>query len=296
MSTKVTVTSNFPQIADKFGEASDEIEKQYPLYVRQCAANICYELLKRTYPVVNNDPSSATGGTDQAIKQGEQNVRNDINQMFGTIDDLRVGDLVMAGRSDLLSNLNNPIEWQSPSLEKAWQTKDYTKLFYAFQKAGWEEGDVQIADAPTVEIQAGMRNPETGAMLRPVKKVYVKDRNQIESFIAERIKTVGKMAGGWVQCLEALGRKPTTTMNGNGEGSIEEVGSGTTYGVVATNTYGDFNQMLTKTGLTEKVVWEQGQKFTESVRAMIMSSMKKRMGGGGAGTTTTSNAEPSGGD
>ena len=286
MSVKVNVTSNFPQIAGQLESVSKDIETKYPIYVRQCASNICHELLRRSYPAVGNKPESLTGGTDGAIKQGEANIRKDVNQMFGAISDLRVGDILMAGRGDLLSNLNNPIEWRSDVLKLAWERGDYKELFEAFKTAGWQAGEINYAEAPTLKLQDQVRNPQTGILKKPVKKVYVKSREQIESFIQERMKAVGKMSGGWVQCLRALGRSPSNNMNGNGEGAVDFYGSGPTYGVVATNKYGDFNKMLSNTGLAEGVVQEEGLKFTERVREMIANSFKSQMGKGGGGSTS----------
>jgi len=287
MSVKVNVASNFPQIAEQLGSVSKDIETKYPLYVRQCAASICHELLRRSYPAVGNNPEALTGGTDGAMKQGEANIRRDVNQIFGAASDLRAGDLLMAGRADLLKNLNKQIDWKSDVLKLAWEEGDYNQLFQAFKKKGWQDGGYEFAEEPTLKLQASRRNPETGILKKPVKKVYVKSRGQIESFIQERIKSVGKMAGGWVQCLQALGRTPSGKMNGNGEGTVEIYGSGTTYGIVATNKNGDFSRMLSKTGLVEKVIQEEALKFTEKVREMIANSFRSQMGkGGGVGGTS----------
>lgn len=291
MSVKVNVTSNFPQIAGQLESVSKDLETKYPIYVRQCAANICHELLRRSYPAVGNDPSSLSGGTDGAIKQGEANIRKDVNQMFGAVSDLRVGDLLMAGRSDLLSNLNNPIEWRSDVLKLAWERGDYKELFHAFQTAGWQAGEINYAEAPTLKLQATMRSPQTGLLKKPVKKVYVRSQEHIESFIQERLKAVGKMAGGWVQCLRALGRSPSNNMNGNGEGSVDIYGSGSTYGVVATNKYGDFNSMLSKTGMAQGVVQEEALRFTERVREMVANSFKSQMGKSVGGTSIAKETE-----
>lgn len=255
----INVTSNIMEVAKDIKDGTDEVMKMLPNALKQYVVGVLKELLDKSYPAPGNDPTSGGGNTDAALKQGQDNLRAEINSAFTTWDKTSIGDLVMARNEAVLWNLNNQISWRNPRMQKAFDNRDINYLYEAFRSKGWQEpsNTTDFQDEPNLQTHARLRDAQTGAILAGLKanknlRVSVRDRQVIENFILSRQQSIGTMAGGWIKALTALGYSATDKFGGNGHGGAEVKDGGLT--IKAYNRLGDYNGMISKDGIIENTV------------------------------------------
>lgn len=275
----VNVRTNAAEVAKNLKAGQEELMKTIPIALKDYVIAVCKELLEKSYPARGNDPKQGGGNTDEAVQQGKDNLAAEINSSFTTWDKTMVGHLVMAKNEDVLWNLNNPIPWRSPRLQKAWDTKDFNTLYHAFSRRGWTEQPevVHYEQEPSQEMHDKMRDPQTGAVLAALKgnknlRISVKDRQAIESYILTRQKSIGTMAGGWVKALTALGAQTSSKFGSNGFGGAEIKNGGMS--IHAYNTLGDYNQMISSLGIIEETVNQRGEELKKRLDAEIDRVLK----------------------
>jgi hypothetical protein len=277
MSINVTVSIDAKQVVQALGRIEGVMEKQFPLRTNAACVSICQGLMARTYPVVNNDPKTLTGGTDAGIKQGIHNVVKDVHSAFGLWRDIPVGSVIMSKNQDLLWNLDNPIDWYTPSLADAWEKRDFNTLFNTFQRAGWEAEDkVKTAEEATVPIYDKLRD-SSGKLKTDSRryggKVYVRSEASINSVIAQKVAHIGKMYGGWVDCIKDLRGITGAVDLGQGKGSATTTNAGLDIGISITNEYGDFNGMMSKTGEVDRVVNDEMRVLNQKIDSDIQDAI-----------------------
>jgi hypothetical protein len=222
------------------------------------------------------------GNTLEALGMGVYNLQKDINSMFVPLDEVRVSTLV-AQRNELLWNLNNPIQWRDEALAKAWSARNMDALYNAFQSVNdnlgeydYDEGamfkqqdfkQMEYSDRPTVALQMQAR---VNGRWDKKTKIAVKNRQVIESFIKERVRSIGKSANGWIECLKALGSSVAAVLPGKGKGSISKNGDQ----IVLNNPLGNPNGMVTRAGVMDKVIKEETVKMeadlNREIRALLL--------------------------
>jgi hypothetical protein len=260
------------------GAGQQEMMDKLPYILRAFLILTIRDLLDKSHPVLGNDPRGGGGNTNSAIDQGEENLTKEINRAFTTWDRTKVGDLIMARNEDVLWSLNNPIDWRNPRLKKAWDRKDIDYLYASFKASGWTENATagQFVDQPTEALHDKMRDPKTGGLLKaivqnPSLRVSVRDREAIEAFIIQKQLSIGKMSNGWVKALIALGDKSIQTPfrggTGLGEGGASVSGDGLT--LKANNLWGDFNSMISRWGIIDDVLREQGDDMKQSLQKEV---------------------------
>jgi hypothetical protein len=279
----LTVTTNIVDVANHFDEVKDDLKKGYPPIIVEETGYIIQKILSSTPPFAGNDPKSESGSSEGGIKWGIENVYQDINRAFGTWDEISIGEAIMGGNTELLWNINNPISWNNPLLEKAWMMRDLPTLQKAFGRAGWTKGDaVKIAEVPTISMHKGMRNPQTGAIKDEIKhnkakRVFVRNQKAIDDFAAVKISSVGKMGNGWIKCLNDIGASTSSWIDmANGEGGAKISGSEFDTKVEATNNLGDFNGMLSRAGTVPKIMAEGQLSIQRRIEALLHTSIMNR--------------------
>lgn len=270
----VNVRTNAEQVANDIGASKQRIMKFLPEALRQFVGRVIKDLLSKSYPAPNNDPTSGHGNTDAAVQQGEENITKEINSAFTTWDKTKIGDLIMARNEAVLWNLNNPIPWRNPRMQKAWDKQDINYLYNAFKARGWQEpAEVGVYELqPTDELHSRVRDPNSGRILDAVRnnrqlRISVKDRQAIEAFILTKQKAIGTMAGGWVQALTALGIPVQDKFGGNGHGGAEIRDGGLT--VKAYNALGDYNGMISSKGIIDQTLKQESDVLQKSLQAEI---------------------------
>jgi hypothetical protein len=102
-------------------------------------------------------------------------------------------------------------------------------------------------------------------MNNPSLRISVRDREAIEAYIMQKRLSIGKMVGGWIKALRALGNNYQSPFDENvGYGEASVTNGGLT--LRAFNLYGDFNYMISKWGIIEEVLKEQGDTMKETLQ------------------------------
>ena len=283
-STTVNVTTNAAEVAKNMGAGQQEMMDKLPFILRAFLILTIRDLLDKSHPVLGNDPRGGGGNTNSAVDQADENLTREINRAFTTWDRTKVGDLIMAKNEAVLWGLNNPIDWRNPRLKRAWAKRDIDYLYDTFKIAGWTDNATagQFVDQPTEELHNKMRDPKTGGILQsivnnPSLRVSVKDREAIEAFIIQKQLSIGKMANGWVKALRALGdnRIQTPFRGGTDLGWGEASVSGDGLTLKASNLWGDFNSMISKWGIIEEVLKEQGDDMKQTLQKEVDAILTK---------------------
>ena len=278
MDAKFKVDSK--QLNEALRGLGKSFESEFSEIARGSARRVCEAYLKHSYPNVGNNPKNPMGNTEEAKKQGEKNLRKEVNSMFIPLDSMRVSDLV-AQKNDVVFNMNNPIDWRDEGLRKAWENRDMDTLYNAFQaidtgynqKEGsydYDEGSLfkaqdyvkmQYVDVPTVALQQQMRGSDGKWDGRT--KMLVRNRQVVQAFIQARMKDIGKMVNGWNECLQQLGGGAIYKMLGKGFGSVRVSDGGLTYHI--NNKNGDFNKMISKTTVPKMIQQEEQMRLKAEV-------------------------------
>jgi hypothetical protein len=284
---QVTVRTNALEVAKNIEKGTEEIMKMLPNALKEYVVEVCKELLNKSYPAPGNDPEAGGGNSDEAMKQGVDNLTAEINSAFTTWDKTMVGDLIMAKNEEVLWNLNNPIPWRSPRLQKAWDSKDINYLYETFARKGWTEPSevVNYQSDASDALHNKLRDPKSGAVLDAVKnnknlRISVRDRQVIESYILTRQKSIGTMAGGWVKALTALGAPVSSQFGGNGYGGATIKTGGLS--IHAYNSLGDYNKMISSLGIIEDTVRDKGEDLKKTIDdeiARILKANSTKSGG-----------------
>lgn len=215
-------------------------------------------LYKHSFPAPGNDPLKGNSGTDEAYKQGQYNLTRDINSMFYPIGKHSVKELV-GMRNRAVFQIDNPIQWNDPDLERAWNAQDMDILFMAFQTQGTWSGEsdylnlentffnevaadtVNYIETPNEEIhQSSMRNGRWDGKT----KTAVRNRAAIQRYLAVKMKDIGRSANGWVDCIKKLGGQISALMPGRGAGTVDVKRDASGIRYTMTNNYGNPNGML----------------------------------------------------
>lgn len=277
----VNVTTNAAVVAQNLGAGTQEMMDKLPYILRAFLVLTIRDLIDKSHPILGNDPRGEGGGTNPAFDQGLENLTKEINRAFTTWDNTKVGDLIMARNEAVLWSMNNPIDWRNPRLKKAWEKRDINYLYDTFKIAGWTENPTagNFVDQPTEELHDRMRDPKTGGiraeiLKNPSLRISVRDREAIEAYIMQKKTSIGKMAGGWVKALRALGNNYPSPFDPNvGSGSASVSENGLT--LKASNSYGDFNYMISKWGIVEEVLKEQGMNMQNTLQREIDAILLK---------------------
>ena len=268
------VTTNAAEVAKNIGKQADAVVKAMPDLLKAYVVATVKELLLKSYPAKDNDPTTGAGGTQAAIEQGKSNIETEINRAFTTWDKTPIGDLIMAKNEAVLWNLNNPIQWNNPRMRKAWDSRDINFLYEAFKARGWTLPEEQTAyeNEPTDELHGKMRDSNTGRILANIRnnrqlRISVRDRQAIENYILTKQKSIGTMAGGWVKALSALGSPVPDNFGGNGFGGASITNQGMS--IKASNQLGDYNGMLSKDGLIDQIVRSNAEDLKRKLQAEV---------------------------
>lgn len=230
----------------------------YEKMMAEAALEQATALYKHSFPAPGNDPLKGDSGTQAAYEQGQYNLTKDINSMFYPIGKHSVKDLV-GMRNRAVFQIDNPIQWNDPDLEKAWQAQDMDILFMAFQTMGTDTGEsdylnlektnfnevaadtVNYIETPNEEIhQSSMRNGRWDGKT----KTAVRNRAAIQKFLGEKMRNIGRSANGWVDCVKKLGGQLSAMMPGRGAGTVDIKRDASGIKYTLTNAYGNPNGML----------------------------------------------------
>lgn len=247
------------------GELNAILKIETPRLVKECAISVCKAFMKHSYPAVGNDPETGQGGSQAAREQGEYNLQRDIHQMFVPLERYRVADFVHR-KDSVVFEMEDPIEWRSKSLEAAWKSENMDALYNAFSKTeespyAKELKEFPYAPEPTVALQRAV------LPFRGKRKIIVKNRQVIDDFAKERMKSIGRSANGWVECVESLGSTLETALLGTGAGRVTVSDGGAT--VTVENQFGDPNKMITKSGVVDKIITEETYTFAKEIRKAL---------------------------
>lgn len=284
MSINVTVdVRNVGEVVRNLGNIEKEMKKKFPERVRKTMIWICQRFLSQTYPLVKNDPKNHTGGSPEAIQQGVQNIVRDVNNAFGTWDEIKIGNVIMAKRQDLLWNMNNPIDWRSPELEKAWQLRDFNTLYKAFERSGWDAGDVVKVDETAKPAVYEKLRDSSGRLKASVhrhsnERIFVKNKNSVDDLIAKKVAHIGKMSGGWIKAIRGIGGTTTGISLHGGSGGSKMVGNGLDIGAYAYNDYGDFNGMMQRNGVAGAIITDEFDKLKTKTEQDIQDAILNASG------------------
>lgn len=285
-----TVTTNIPELQAAWTKFDRLLIAALPDLVKEALKYEVEELIKYTPPIKGNQLGQPLGGTAEAKKQGEANVARDIDMMFRPLQYTSLGDLVMARNEDAVWAYDNMI-FESKRLQKAWDTRNMDELYHAFESNGWEytEEDFDyvedLTEADAVGARAEYRN-NSGAMADAFKnnrsvRTLVKNQKTIEAVKKLRQATVGKMVGGWVKVLKALGGTPKENFGGNGIGIIKSTGFGTTKPMMtADNPHADYNNIMANMGILPRIASEAEKRTKIALQKKIDEIIKKTSNSG----------------
>ena len=269
-------SGNIQQFVRNMKAISDEFRKAYPEVVKRNAINTAELLLKHSYPAPGNDLTKGQGGTEEAREQGEQNLASDISKMFVPLDRFSVKDLVLA-KNDVVFNLNNPIDWQSKDMERAWESQNLNGLYEAFARndtgSSLDEypnlSEMVYQDEPTVEAQMTMMTPKH--QYNGKGPIAVKDAAAIRNFLIQRFQSIGKSANGWRDCINKLGGMADSALPGTGIGRVTHQKDELTI----INEYGDPNGMISESGILDEVMQWAGDDFVQDVQKVTDDLLKR---------------------
>jgi hypothetical protein len=240
--------------------------------VRAHTSALCYDLIKASEPIGNGG-----GGTGDARKVGEERLRKEIYRFFRPTSDLKFGQLLMAERWEALANYN----WTptSPSVREAKAKGDYKAMWDIFNKRGWKREEFEIVDFPTASLHRSARN-STGS-IKGGRKVYVNNQDAIYSYYLRMRNDVGKMASGWWQIAQKLGKPSDGYFNtahhirkNIGTGTVKKVHKpmeGTSYTI--TNSLGNHNNMLVGSGGLDAAIAKRKRLFEKALRDALTKAI-----------------------
>ena len=276
MAVTVSVKTDMAQLARRFATAGINVKTELPILVKRCAAETAEELLRMSYPAVNNNPLSKTGGTPGALAQGRKNIERDVNANYKPISAMAIGDVIMAREEQVLWSMSSAIQWNNPALKKAWERRDFERLYTAFQQAGWSEADAGnrfvIVDKPEDHIKKISENINQSMSAVASAPTYVRDPNSIKNTILNKLKNVGKMAGGWYRACKALGHGAVYNLPHQGSGGATIKDGGMTVEIY--NEYGDYNGLISEKGIFDQVTPASGEKLAESAMGAVAKAFQ----------------------
>ncbi len=255
-------------MAEMFKAFGKVWKKDYAQILRTSAGNTAEALAKKSLPAVNGNPLAGGGNTPEAQAAGEANVRRDLYRMFRPLESFSVRELVRQ-KNMAVFDLANPIDWRDDDLRRAWENRDMETLYNTFARTTsyvgeadefeYGEQEEQLEEIPYVpqpSIQDQYKMMNRGRW-NGRSKTIVKNRAILAKFVADRVKSVGKVVNGWVRAAAQLGAggRVRQIMFGKGDGEAKfktKKGGGEW---VLTNRHGDPNGMLT--GIIQDVAWEQ---------------------------------------
>jgi hypothetical protein len=266
-------------MAEMFRAFGNVWKKEYARILRSNAADTAEQLALRSYPTPTGKPQDGMGNTTEAQRRGEANVRRDLYKMFRPLDSFSVRELVRQ-KNMAVFELANPIDWRDDDLRKAWEGRDMETLYNTFSRLTTHVGEADefeygeqeeqlegIPYVPQPSIQ-DQRKMMSNGRWDGRSKMLVKNRQVLAKFVAERIKSVGKMANGWVLAALKLGAggRVRHIMTGKGEGDAKfktKKGGGEW---ILTNKHGDPNGMMTQ--VIQEVAAEQLMKLSAAAKAL----------------------------
>ncbi len=280
-----TVTTNIPELQAAWTKFDKLLIAALPDLIKEALKYEVEELIKYTPPIKNNQLGQPLGGTSDAKKQGEANVARDIDMMFRPLAYEALGDLVMARNEEAVWEYDKMV-FESARLQKAWESKNMDALYRAFESSGWEytEEDFDYVENLTEERVVQTRalfKDNSGAMADAFKnnhsvRTLVKNQKSIEAVKKLRQATVGKMVGGWVKILRALGGSPKESFNNNGVGILKSSGFGTTRPTMsADNPHADHNNIMQDMGILPKITAEAEKRTKIALQKKIDEIIKK---------------------
>ena len=276
MAVKVSVKTDFDQLARRFATAGIDIKTELPILVKRCAAETAEELLRMSYPAVNNNPLSKTGGTPGALAQARKNIERDVNANYKPVAEMKIGAVLMAREESVLWSMRSSIDWHNPALKKAWERRDFERLYSAFREAGWREADIgnkfTIVDKPEESIKQITENINQSMSAVGSAPTYVRDPASIKNTILTKLKNVGKMAGGWYRACKALGHGAVYNLPNQGSGGATIKDGGMT--VEIHNDYGDYGGLISDKGIFDQVTPASGEKLAESAMGAVAKAIQ----------------------
>lgn len=253
-------------------------QQEHAKILEESARDTAQELAKHSLPAPGNNPLSGRGNTAEALKQGEENVRRDLYNMFIPMDSLSVKDLVKA-RNTAVFDMAKPIDWRSKELRRAWEGRDMDTLYEAFKRSSGTDVNELLEDkeleqmsyipTPTVQDQYKMMNR---GRWDGKSRALVRDRRTLAQFVARRLQSVGTSVNGWVSIAKQFKGTLAKLLPGRGSGSAKLVKAKGGNQWVLSNKYGDPNGMLSS--VMQKVTIEQQQALTKKVHDLITKSAK----------------------
>lgn len=272
---KAGVRANFSAFADNLKAIQADLDKFIPEVVDEAAARMCQSFLDHSYPAQSNDPTLGLGNTTEALEQGKRNIEHDIRRMFVTTGYIPLGNLIMQKNWDAVWANKSKIVFRNASLQKAWDGHNAAAIYKAFKKAGWVPGPkIFFADKPNENLHKKMRDAATGAVRKdilehPELRAHIRSDLDLERLIQLKCKTIGKSANGWAEILSKLSKPVVKVLPGKGSGTVKKNGVGRSYSIFMENKYGDFNGMVSKTGIMNDIIVREANKFVDELQSRI---------------------------
>ena len=237
-------------------------------HLRREAAQIAGKFAQNTPPL------------NTSLSNAEAKVEADINKIFKPLQDIPFGELVMARNfsAALAYNFN----FESASLREAMNDQNWSLVFGAFERSGWAAKPmaVSIVSKPSKSLHRQGRGAN-GVVKKTFHISGPKDdaKRQIDEYVAQAKKAIGKMAGGWVRCyvgLKGNGMSFPSNYSMTGDGSFKIV-RGREPAVMIKNKYANFNGYMSKSSSKFNKIIEHGQrKVLTNVTKDLMKEFKKR--------------------
>ena len=260
----ISINTDATQMAQRIGANKDKFMAKLPEILKNFVVRSTKSVLEHTYPVPGNNPLNGQGNSQAALAQAEKNIRQDVERSFETWDRAWVGDIIMQRNTEVLWNIQNPIQWRSPAMKKAWENQDIDALYAAFKNNGWKESDnVYVPNVSAADVLKGVAKG-----VGP--RVFVQDKKAIDEIIEMKIKRVGLLAGGWVKALKKLGQAVASPFSG-GSGGAAVTNNGLT--VSAWNDNGDADGVMTKSGVIPVLVAKEENILKRDIVDHIRKSM-----------------------
>jgi hypothetical protein len=270
----VNLSGNAKPLAFQMKAQQDAFKAGYFEVMRNVAMSTAKSLLNHSYPAPGNDLKLGMGNSQEAFEQGKYNLRRDIESIFYPLNKHSVRELAMS-RDPVLWQLDNPIEWRDPDLKRAWESRNMDIMFNTFATLGTDVGEQDVFNQEITNF-ASVEAEKVNYIASPTAEIHekakvngawdkktrfaVRDRAAIESFIAQKIRSIGKSANGWVDVIKKLGGQVGQALPGRGIGDVKLNQSGNQISYDMENAYGDPNGMVTKSGVLTKVMDEEQKK------------------------------------
>lgn len=236
------------------------------------AVSLCNDLIKNSPPYING--TNGVGGSPQALQSGRLMTEKQIKSIFKPTQSMLFGHLVMARDWEATATYN----WTptSEGMKKDIDNQNWKGVYQRFAARGWKADQSQIVDKPTPQLHKDARTSDG----RTKKTYYVRRKEAIQNYIRQAQQAVGTLLSGWVEARNQIGAKPADGSNvnapslGKGSGYAQVRRSGRESSVTITNTLGDANGIVTKSGLLQQLLYRRRILMTNTIKKAVDNAIK----------------------